>query len=141
MKEYYLDRLHWIFCYTKKKFWYCVAKTLCLVVGVPLYAVSFAIEMVLTFVNMLFSWIPFLNVVISVLCKAIMIAVGSTFYINILTDIPAYKAAHTDVLEYEEAVDLPPDISFEIDCAPDQTEDCTGQDESNQSQSDEDNLK
>lgn len=94
MKEYYLDRLHWIFCYRSKNFWYCLSKTLCLIVGVPVYAVSFAVEMILTFINMLFSWIPFLSVVMTVLCKVLITVFGSLFYINILPDLRAYRLAH-----------------------------------------------
>lgn len=101
MKEYYLERLHWIFHYSSKNFFYCVAKTLCLVIGVPIYAISFAMEMVLTFINMIFSWIPILNVVVMVICKALIWLFGSTFYICILPDIKAYKEAHKEEPEYE----------------------------------------
>lgn len=101
MKEYYQQRLYWIFNYTKKNFWYCLAKTLCLIVGVPIYAVMFCVEMVLTAINMIFSWIPVLNVVVMVLCKALITAAGSTFYICILTDLKEYKSAMSQDIEYE----------------------------------------
>ena len=109
MKEYYLERLHWIFNYTKKDFLYCLLKTLCLVVGVPIYAVAFAIEMVFTAINMIFSWIPILNVVVMVICKAIVWLFGLTFYINILTDLKAYRAAHAVQYEVEDTSDATPD--------------------------------
>lgn len=101
MKQYYLERLHWIFHYSSKNFFYCVAKTLCLIVGVPIYAVSFAMEMVFTFINMIFSWIPILNVVVMVICKAFIWLFGSTFYICILPDIKQYRVTHKKEVEYE----------------------------------------
>lgn len=103
MKEYYQQRLYWIFHYTKKSFWYCLAKTLCLIVGVPVYAVCFVLEMVLTTVNMLFSWIPILNVVVMVICKCLVTVFGSTFYLCILTDIKRYKEATSTEIKYEVA--------------------------------------
>ena len=111
MKEYYLERLHWIFHYSSKKFFYCLAKTLCLIVGVPIYAVCFVVEMVLTFINMIFSWIPILNVVVMAICKALIWLFGSTFYICILTDLKAYKAAHKKEVEYEVVDETSPSAS------------------------------
>ena len=96
MKEYYLQRLHWIFNYTSRNFFYCVFKTLCLIVGVPLYAVSFVIEMVFTFVNMIFGWIPLLNMLVSVICKSVIWVFDKTFYICILPDIKAYRTAQAE---------------------------------------------
>lgn len=100
MKEYYLQRLHWIFHYRNKNFFYCLGKTLCLVVGVPIYAVSFVMEMLFTALNMIFSWIPILNVVVTVICKAFVWLFGSTFYICILPDLKQYREA-TKELSYE----------------------------------------
>ncbi len=108
MKEYYKQRWFWIFNYTSKNFGYCLLKTLCLIVGLPIYSVMFVVEMILTAINMIFSWIPILNVVVLVICKALMNAVGSTFYICILTDLKAYKKATSQELEYE-VVDESPD--------------------------------
>jgi len=101
MKEYYKQRWHWVFNYTSKNFGYCLLKTLCLVVGLPLYSVAFVLEMVLTGINMIFSWIPILNVVIYVICKSLMIVFGSTFYICILTDIKKYKKETSQEVDYE----------------------------------------
>ena len=101
MKEYYLNRLHWIFTYTSRNFWYCLGKTLCIIVGAPLYAVSFAIEMIFTFINMLFAWIPVLNTLVTVLCKCVIALFGFTFYICILTDIRAYKNSLETEVDYE----------------------------------------
>ena len=106
MKEYYLARLHWIFNYTTNKWWYYIVKTLCLIVGVPIYAVSFVIEMVLTAINMIFSWIPILNVVIMAICKLLITVFGSTFYICILPDIKKYKEATKTEINYEVVDDM-----------------------------------
>ena len=106
MKEYYLARLHWIFNYTNKKWWYRIVKTLCLIIGVPIYAVSFAVEMVLTAINMLFSWIPIFNVVVMVICKALITVFGATFYICILPDIKQYKQATKEEVDYEVVDDM-----------------------------------
>lgn len=101
MKEYYQQRFHWIFRYTSKNFWYCIAKTLCIVVGLPIYSVMFLVEMALTLVNMLFCWIPVLNVVVTVVCKALMSLVGWTFYICILPDIKQYRQATAEEIQYD----------------------------------------
>ena len=103
MKEYYQQRLYWIFHYGSKNFGYCLLKTLCLIVGVPIYAVCFVLEMVLTAINMIFSWIPILNVVVMVICKCLIIVFGSTFYLCILPDLKQYKAATANEVEYEVA--------------------------------------
>ena len=101
MKEYYLQRLHWIFQYRNKKFFYCLAKTLCLIVGVPIYAVCFCMEMLFTAINMIFSWIPILNVVVMVICKVFVWFFGSTFYICILPDLKEYREATKEEVDYE----------------------------------------
>lgn len=103
MKEYYKQRFFWIFNYTSKNFWYCLAKTLCLVVGLPIYAVMFVVEMCLTAVNLLFSWIPILNVVVMVICKLLMTLVGSTFFICILPDIKKYRESQKETVQYDVA--------------------------------------
>ena len=101
MKEYYQQRFHWIFRYTSKNFWYCIAKTLCIVVGLPIYSVMFLVEMALTLVNMLFCWIPVLNVVVTVVCKALISLIGWTFYICILPDIKQYRQATAEEVQYD----------------------------------------
>lgn len=101
MKDYYKQRWHWVFNYTSRNFGYCLLKTLCLIVGLPLYSVAFVLEMVLTGINMMFSWIPILNVVIFVICKSLMVVFGSTFYICILSDVKKYKKLMSEELEYE----------------------------------------
>ena len=109
MKEYYSERFYWIFNYTSKSFGYCLLKTLCLVIGLPIYAVAFVIEMIFTAINMIFCWIPILGTVVTVICKAIVWLFGMTFYINILTDLKAYKDARAIHYEVSDAEDAPSD--------------------------------
>ena len=113
MKQYYSERFHWIFNYTRRDFLYCLLKTLCVVVGLPVYAVAFVVEMVFTAINMIFSWIPILNVVVTVICKAIVWLFGLTFYINVLTDLKEYKATHAVQYEVEDATEELPEVATE----------------------------
>ncbi|MCM1394683.1 MAG: hypothetical protein NC132_00985 [Corallococcus sp.] len=76
--------------------------------------------MILTAINMIFSWIPILNVVIFIICKSLMVACGSTFYICILPDIKKYKKLTSKEVDYDvsdvETVD--PDETFLLDSEP-----------------------
>ena len=105
MKEYYSERFFWIFNYTSKNFGYCLLKTLCLIVGLPIYAVAFVVEMLFTAINMLLCWIPIVGVVVTVICKAIVWLFGMTFYLNVLTDLKAYNAARTVQYEFVDEAD------------------------------------
>ena len=91
MKDYYLNRFKWIFNYTSTNFWYILAKTLCIIVGLPIYSVVFLVEMLLTFVNMLFCWIPVLRVVITIICKGTILIIDKLYYICILTDLGKFR--------------------------------------------------
>lgn len=101
MKTYYAERFGWIFRYTSKNFFYCILKTFCIIIGLPIYSVAVVLEMLFTVVNMVFCWIPVLNVVITTLCKSIIWLVDKTFYICILTDIKRFKAAMKEEPDYE----------------------------------------
>ena len=94
MKNYYLDRLHWIFHYTSKNFGYVVLKTLCLVLGVPTYAVLCIVEMIATFLYAITSFIPVVNVVTFIICRMLLFVCDLGFYVNILPDLKAFKTAH-----------------------------------------------
>ena len=96
-----IRRFGWIFRYTSTNFLYCIAKTLCIIIGLPIYSVMFAVEMILTGVNMIFSWIPILNVVVTVICKSLIFLTDKTFYICILTDIKKFREAMKEQPEYE----------------------------------------
>lgn len=61
----------------------------------------FAVEMILTGVNMIFSWIPILNIVVTVICKSLIFLTDKTFYICILTDIKKFREAMQEQPEYE----------------------------------------
>ena len=101
IRRYYRERFGWIFRYTSTNFLYCIAKTLCIIIGLPIYSVMFAVEMILTGVNMIFSWIPILNVVVTVICKSLIFLTDKTFYICILTDIKKFREAMKEQPEYE----------------------------------------
>lgn len=101
MKEYYSERFNWIFNYTSKNFFYVLAKTLCLIIGLPIYCVCVALEMVLTFINMLFCWIPILGMVVGVICKSAIYIVDKTFFLCILTDIGKWQQTHKKEVEYD----------------------------------------
>lgn len=92
MKQYYLKRLRWMFRYTSNNALYIILKTLCLAVGIPVATVLFVAEMATTLVNMLFSFIPLLNIVVLAVCKVITAVCQSGFYIAILPDIKKYLA-------------------------------------------------
>ena len=50
---------------------------------------------------MIFSWIPILNVVVTVICKSLIFLTDKTFYICILTDIKKFREAMKEQPEYE----------------------------------------
>lgn len=103
MREYYTERFKWIFQYANKNFFYCLAKTLCLIIGLPIYCVMVAVEMVLTFVNMIFSWIPILGMVIGVICKGIIYLIDKTFFLCILPDIKEWRQTHKKEVQHDVA--------------------------------------
>ena len=101
MKEFYCQRFRWIFDYTSNNFWYVLAKTFCIIIGAPIYFIVFAIEMVLTFVNMILSWIPIIGVLVTIICKGITLLIDKLFFISILTDIGKYKKEVTKQPDYK----------------------------------------
>lgn len=101
MKQYYRERFFWIFHYTSKNLGYVILKTLCLLVGLPIYLVSFVAEMVLTAVYMLFSFVPLLNVIVMVVCKALIFLLDYTFFISTVPDIANYLKAMSNEPDYE----------------------------------------
>lgn len=100
-RQYYSERLFWIFKYSAKSFGYRLAKTCCLVVGLPLFALSFVIDVVLTAVNMLLCWIPLVGIIVTTICKAVTSLFGLSFYLCILTDLSDYKHATKAEPDYE----------------------------------------
>ncbi len=100
MVQHYRNRFKWIFRYTSKNFGYCIVKTLCIVVGLPIYLVCFCTEMALTLVNMLLCWIPGINILAMLICKALMWIVDKPYYICVLTDLKQACAPNQDAPDY-----------------------------------------
>lgn len=143
MKEFYLNRFNWIFNYTSRNFLYVVLKTLCIVVGLPVYCVVFAAEMVLTFVNMLFCWIPVLSMVVTVVCKGVIWLIDKLYYINVLTDLDKFR----DVKIADEDADNIVDVDYTVRDDEDGNDTCDGgklaevaSDNANANEDDSDNV-
>ena len=101
MLHHYAERFQWIFRYTSKNFGYCLLKTLCIIVGLPIYLVCFVVEMVLTLVNLIFSVVPGLGLVVMLVCKVLMWIVDKPYYICVLTDLKKFYISTHDVPEYD----------------------------------------
>ncbi len=106
MLHHYAERFQWIFRYTSKNFGYCLLKTLCIIVGLPIYLVCFVVEMVLTLVNLIFSIVPGLGLIVMLVCKLLMWVVGKPYYICVLTDLKKFYMSTHDVPEYEDVTHL-----------------------------------
>ena len=100
MVNHYAERFQWIFKYTSKNFGYCILKTLCIIVGLPIYLVCFVAEMALTLVNLLFSFIPGLGLVVMLICKMLMWIIDKPYYICVLTDLKRFYMTTHDTPEY-----------------------------------------
>lgn len=100
MVNHYAERFQWIFKYTSKNFGYCILKTLCIIVGLPIYLVCFVAEMALTLVNLLFSFIPGLGLVVMLVCKMLMWIIDKPYYICVLTDLKRFYMTTHDTPEY-----------------------------------------
>ena len=85
MVNHYAERFQWIFKYTSKNLGYCILKTLCIIVGLPIYLVCFVAEMALTLVNLLFSFVPGLGLVVMLVCKMLMWIIDKPYYICVST--------------------------------------------------------
>lgn len=100
MVNHYAERFQWIFKYTSKNLGYCILKTLCIIVGLPIYLVCFVAEMALTLVNLLFSFIPGLGLVVMLVCKMLMWIIDKPYYICVLTDLKRFYMTTHDTPEY-----------------------------------------
>ena len=100
MIQHYAERFQWIFKYTSKNLGYCVLKTLCIIVGLPIYLVCFVAEMALTIANLLFSFIPGLGLVIMLVCKMLMWIIDKPYYICVLTDLKKFYISTHNMPEY-----------------------------------------
>lgn len=106
MLHHYAERFQWIFRYTRKNFGYCLLKTLCIIVGLPIYLVCFVVEMALTLVNLIFSVVPGLGLLVMLVCKVLMWIVDKPYYICVLTDLKRFYMSTHDVPDYEDVTHL-----------------------------------
>ena len=106
MVQHYAERFRWIFKYTNKNFGYCLLKTLCIMVGLPIYLVCFVVEMVLTLVNMIFSLIPIVGLLVMLVCKVLMWVVDKLYYICVLPDIKKFYMTTHDMPDYVDVTHL-----------------------------------
>ncbi len=91
MKGQYLEKFQWLFRYTSKNFAYCLVKSLCLVVGLPLFAISFVAQMALLLVNVALHWIPILNILAMLVAKILRPILDLPFALCIAPDIAEYR--------------------------------------------------
>ena len=117
MLHHYAERFQWIFRYTSKNIGYCLLKTLCIIVGFPIYLVCFVVEMVLTLVNLIFSIVPGLGLVVMLVCKVLMWIVDKPYYICVLTDLKKFYISTHDVPEYEDVTHLSNGTSTDVNTA------------------------
>lgn len=109
MKEHYGSRIRAIFTYTNSKWYYVALKTLCVIVGAPLYFALLPVDFLIFIVYALFSWVPILSVFMLALCKILNIVTAVGYYIAIIPDAKAFinesKRKHAEELEAERLAD------------------------------------
>lgn len=98
---YYKGRFQRIFIYTGKKWYYIIAKTLCVAVGLPLYVALLPLDIVNFLIYALFSFIPYLNTFFLFICRTVSIICGAGHYIAILPDAKMYMERHKQELKEE----------------------------------------
>lgn len=106
MVNHYTERFQWIFRYTSKNVGYCILKTLCIIVGLPIYFVCFLAEMTLTLINLIFSFVPGLGLIVMFVCKILMWILDKPFYICVLTDLKRFYMSTHDTPEYADFTHL-----------------------------------
>lgn len=110
MKEYYKSRINAIFTYTSRRWHYVLLKTLCVVLGAPLFFALLPLDLLNFLIYALFSWVPVLRTVFLVLCRALAFVFGAGYYISILPDAKKfaadYRARKETELEAEEKEDI-----------------------------------
>ena len=106
MMQHYAERFQWIFRYTSKNFGYCILKTLCIIVGLPIYLVCFVVEMALTLINLVFSFVPGLGLVVMLICKLLMWVVDKPYYVCVLTDLKKFYLSTHDTPDYVDVTHL-----------------------------------
>lgn len=118
IKEHFSSRFNRIFTYTSKKWYYCLAKTLCIIVGLPLYVVLIPVDMLLFVVYACFSWIPFVNVFMLFVIKSLSLIWSLGYFIAILPDAKRYieenKQAEKAAREKEEFDESSDGVEYQI---------------------------
>ncbi|HPG91927.1 MAG TPA: hypothetical protein PK675_00780 [Clostridia bacterium] len=105
LQEYFSSRIKAIFTYTSNKWYYVALKTLCVVIGVPLYFVMVPLDFLTFVLYALFSWIPILNTVMLVLCKLLSFVFSIGYYIAILPDAKKYADIAREKLRFEKEME------------------------------------
>lgn len=113
--DYYKLRFSRIFAYNSTKWYMVIAKTLCIIVGLPLFVVLIPIDLLFFLVYALLGWIPFLGLFILFICKALSFVWSIGYYIAILPDIKQYiKEDNEAALAEKEAETAQEDGSQQI---------------------------
>ncbi|MDD4833063.1 MAG: hypothetical protein PHI78_05250 [Clostridia bacterium] len=101
LQEYFSSRIKAIFTYTSNKWYYIILKTLCVIIGAPLYFALIPLDLLTFVLYALFSWIPILNTVILILCKTLSFVFSVGYYIAILPDAKKFADIAKEKLRFE----------------------------------------
>ncbi|MEG1527955.1 MAG: hypothetical protein RR418_02140, partial [Clostridia bacterium] len=102
MRTYYYDRFKRLFTYTSRNFFYCVAKTLCIIIGLPLFVVLIPVDFLIYLVYAIFSWIPYLNMAMLFLCRILSFITGIGYFISVIPDAKKYMQENKQMVEQAE---------------------------------------
>jgi len=105
LREYFSSRIKAIFTYTSKKWYYVVLKTLCVIVGAPLYFALIPLDLLTFVLYALFSWIPILNTVVLILCKTLSFVFSVGYYIAILPDAKKFADIAKEKMRFEKGTE------------------------------------
>jgi len=106
LQEYFSSRIKAIFTYTSKKWYYIILKTLCVVIGAPLYFALIPLDLLTFVLYALFSWIPILNTVVLILCKTLSFVFSVGYYIAILPDAKKFADIAKEKLRFEKETEV-----------------------------------
>lgn len=88
----YRNRIVSIITFRSRKWYYCIIKALCALIGLPLYVVLLPVDFLLACVYALFSGVPFLRELFFVVCKCLGYIVAVGYYIGVVPDARHYIA-------------------------------------------------
>ncbi|MDD3831129.1 MAG: hypothetical protein PHW00_00470 [Clostridia bacterium] len=88
--QHYRQRFADIFNYTSRKWWYVILKTICIVVGLPLYIVLIPLDLIVFAIYVIFSWIPFVGSIFLIACRILTTLCSVGYYVAICVDAPMY---------------------------------------------------